>query len=91
MAPHHREHGVAHSVHHITYSYIQLHITQSFLLQIYIALEAVLLKLHMKLTPGWVLIQVKFDPIQENGPKVGGGHSFVNGHSFMRLRYCHKS
>ena len=43
----------------------------------YIALEAVLLKLHAKLPPGWALIRVNFDPIQENGPKVGGGRSFV--------------
>ena len=37
-----------------------------------------LLKLHEKLAPGWVLIQVNFDPIQEIGPKVGGGHSFMS-------------
>ena len=37
------------------------------------------LKLHAKFTPGWVLIQVNFDPIQEIGPKVGGGHSFKGG------------
>ena len=83
MAPRHHEHGVAHSAHRI--SYIHLHITQSFLLQIYIALEAVLLILHAKLAPGWTPIQVKFDPIQENGPKVRGGHSFA------RLWYCRKS
>ena len=28
---------------------------------------------HTKLTPGWVLIQVNFDPIQDIGPKVGVG------------------
>ena len=33
-------------------------------------------KLHAKLTPGWVLIQVNFDPIQEKGPEVGSVHSF---------------
>ena len=44
--------------------------------EICITLEAVLLKLHAKLTPGWALIQVNFDPIQEIGPKVGGGHFF---------------
>ena len=38
-----------------------------------IALEAMLLQLHPKLAPGWVLIRVNFDPIQEMGPKVGGG------------------
>ena len=27
--------------------------------------------LHAKLSPGWPLIQVNFDPIQEIGPKVG--------------------
>ena len=48
------------------------------------ALDAVLLKLHMKLVPGWVLIQVNFDPIQEIGPKIGGVCSFP------RLRYNYK-
>ena len=52
-----------------------------------IALEAVLLKLHVKLAPGWVFIRVNFDPIQEIGPKVGGGRSFVSGPFFARLRY----
>ena len=33
---------------------------------------------HTKLTPGWALIQVNFDPTQETGPKVGAGHSFAN-------------
>ena len=50
-------------------------------------LEAVLLKLHTKLTPWWALIRVNFDPIQEIGPKVGGGCSFVSGPFFARLRY----
>ena len=50
-------------------------------------LEAVLLELHAKLAPGWVLIRVKFDPIQEIGPKVRGGRSFVSGRLFARLRY----
>ena len=43
-----------------------------------IALEAMLLKLHTKLTPGWALIRVNFDPNQKIGPKVGGGRSFVS-------------
>ena len=43
-----------------------------------IALETVLLKLHANLSPGWVLIRVNLDPIQEIGPKVEGGHSFVS-------------
>ena len=47
---------------------------------------AVLLKLT-RLTPGWVLIRVNFDPIQEIGPKVEGGHSFKGGHSFTTLQY----
>ena len=38
-----------------------------------------LLKLHAKLVPGWALIRVNFDPIQEIGPKVGDGRSFVSG------------
>ena len=44
-------------------------------------------KLHAKLTPGWVLIRVNFDPIQEIGQKVGGGRSSVSGPFFVRLRY----
>ena len=52
-----------------------------------LALEAVLLKLHMKLAAGWALIQVNFDPIQEIGPKVRGGRSFVSGPFFVTLRY----
>ena len=41
-------------------------------------LEAVLLKLHTKLAPGWslILLVVNFDPIQEIEPKVGGGCFF---------------
>ena len=46
-----------------------------------------LVKLHVKLAPGWALIQVNFDPIQEIGPKVGSGRSFVSGPFFARLRY----
>ena len=41
----------------------------------------------MKLTPEWVLVQVNFDPIQNTGPIVGGGHSFVSGLTFTRLQY----
>ena len=51
-----------------------------------IALEAVLLKLHMKLTPEWALIQVNFDPIWA---KVGGGCSFVSGHTFTTVCTLH--
>ena len=40
-----------------------------------------LLKLHTKLAPWWAFIRVNFDPIQEIGPKVGGGPFFA------RLRY----
>ena len=50
-------------------------------------LEAVLLKLHVKLASGWVLIRVNFDPMQEIGQKVGGGRSFVSGPLSVRLRY----
>ena len=39
-------------------------------------LEAVLLKLHANLTPGWAFIGVNIDPMQEIGPKVGSGRSF---------------
>ena len=59
----------------------------SYLTEIGIALEAVLLQLHAKLAPRWALIRVNFDPIQEIGPKVGGGRSFVSGPFFARLRY----
>ena len=48
------------------------------------------LKLHAKFAPGWALIWVNFDPIQEIGPKVGGGHSFVSGPFFTRLWYLHE-
>ena len=65
----------------------EVRITRSFLPEIRIAVEAVLLKLHMKLAPGWVLIQVNFDPIQEIGPKVGGGCTLVSGPFFARRGY----
>ena len=39
--------------------------------------EAVILKLHVKLAPGWALIQVNFDPLLEIGQKVEGGCSFT--------------
>ena len=55
-------------------------------IHVLIALEAVLLKLYTKLAPGWALIQVNFDLIQEIGPKVGGGRFFVSGPFFARLR-----
>ena len=47
-------------------------ITQRFLPCIRTAFKAVLLKLGMKFTSGWALIQVNFDPIQEFWPKVRG-------------------
>ena len=50
-------------------------------------LEAVLLKLNTKLAPGWALIQINFDPIQEIESNVGGGCSFVNGPFFTTLWY----
>ena len=62
-------------------------ITQSFLPQTCISLEAVLPKLHAKLTPGWPLIQANFDPIQEIRPKVGVGHSFEGGCSWEHYIY----
>ena len=52
--------------------------TRQFLPEICIAHDAVLLKLHTKLAPGWALIRVNLDPMQEIGPKVGGGRSFVS-------------
>ena len=56
---------------------------------IHVVLEAVLLKLHVKLAPRWVLIRVNFDLIQKIGPKVGGGCSFVSGPFFARLQYMY--
>ena len=60
-------------------------------------LDAVLLKVngytinYVKLTTWWVLIWVKFDPIQEIGAKVGGGRSFEGGYSFTGLQYMETS
>ena len=65
---------------------ISVKYSRSFLPEIHIALEAVLLKFHAKLAPGWALTQVNVDPIQEIGPKVGGGDSFVSGPFFARLQ-----
>ena len=51
--------------------------------QVCMVLGAMLFKLqvsfigHVKLIPGWVRIQVNFDPIQEIGPKGGDGYSFT--------------
>ena len=50
-----------------------------------------LLIFHTNLAPGWLLIQVNFDPIQEIRPKVGSGGSFVSECSFARLEYMHKN
>ena len=94
------EHSVARSAHCISYVHLrkdalylfQWSITWSFLPEIRIALKAVVLKLHAKLAPGWALIRVNFDLdlIQEIGPKVGDGRSFVSGLFFTRLRlYAH--
>ena len=46
--------------------------------------EVVLLK---HLAPGWALIQVNLDPIQEVGPKVGGWRCFLSWCSIARLPY----
>ena len=43
--------------------------------------DRIILNFHMKLAPEWTFIQVKFDSIQENEPKVSDGCSFV------RLQY----
>ena len=68
--------------------------------------EAVLLKLHVKLTQGWALIWVNFDPMQEIGVKskgwvvfcettvhVYGGH-YWNGagsyHTIEQMTYKHR-
>ena len=54
-------------------------------MKIYIAFVAVHLKApqmysnsHAKLASGWPLNSVKFDPIQEFGPIIRGGHSCEN-------------
>ena len=49
-----------------------------------------LLKLHAKLAPGWALIRIDFDRIQEIGQKVGGGRSFVSG-PFFRETTVHSN
>ena len=53
--------------------------------QIWISLEAMVLKLHECAllatrvgTPGWAHIRVNFNLLQEIGLKVGGGCSFTN-------------
>ena len=69
---HHVMVRVACGIHHISYVRLrkdalynfQWSITQIFL---HIVLDAMLFKLHMKFAPGWVLIWVNFDPIQEIG------------------------
>ena len=88
------EHSVTYGAHRISYVILRkdpLHwfrwsITRCFLPEICIVLEAVLLKLHATFASGWVLIWVNFDPIQEIGPKVGGGRSFVSRPFFARLQ-----
>ena len=93
MAPHHREHGVARSAHCISYVRLRkdarLVATSVKYYTKFLTSDThtVLLKLHAKLAPGWVLIRVNFDPVQEIGRKVGGGRSFVSGPFFARLRY----
>ena len=54
---------------------------------LYIALEAVLLKLHAKLAPGWALMPVNFDSIQEIGPNIRGGSKVRGGCSYGRLQH----
>jgi len=71
------EHYLAHAMHRMT---------QSFLLQLCKALEAVLLKHHTKLAPRWPLNRVDFDTIQESGPKLGVGWGL-----FCELALFHKT
>ena len=78
--------------HHVTMSMVQLSVRTALAMSVYakmpavkyyaicITLDAVLLKLYVKLTP-----RMNFDPIQEIGPKVGGGCSFMSGPFFTRL------
>ena len=49
-------------------------------------LEGVLFQLLTKIALGWAFIQVNFDLVQEIGPKVEGGRSFVSGPFFARLQ-----
>ena len=42
---------------------------------------------HTKLTPGWALIWVNFEPMWEIQPKVGGERSFMSGCSLPSLWY----
>ena len=79
--------GTQHSEwHHVTMSTVQLSVRTALAMSVYakmpavkyyaicITLVAVLLKLYVKLTP-----RINFYPIQEIGPKVGGGCSFMMG------------
>ena len=58
----------------------------------YVVLEAVLIKTprvcsisHMKFASGPLLIKVNFDSMQVIRSKIGGGRSFEDEHSFVRL------
>ena len=63
-----RGHGVPRSTHRI--SYVRLW---------KMLCSITCIKLYAKLAPGWALIQVNFDPIQEIGPKVEGGLALFPG------------
>ena len=61
---------------------------RSFLSQIWIVFDAVLLKLQVKLTPVLALIRINLDPTQENGPKAGGGRWVLFCETTVTLNPC---
>ena len=77
MALCHREYGVACVCFYAKKpcSNLRWSITRSFLLSTW------------GCAPWWALIWVNSAPIQDIGPKVEGGRSFVSGRSSMRLQY----
>ena len=95
------EHGVACSVHHISYVCLRKNCLRVTFGEVFHEVSmsdmhsrlrhSMFLKLHTKVAPGWKLIWVNFDPMEEIGPKVGGGCTFMSGPSIMRPLYIYTS
>ena len=62
---------------HVTKSMVHLLVHTTLALFVYAKMPC------SKLVPRWALIQVNFDPIQQTTPKVGGGCSFMSGHTLQ--------
>ena len=62
---------------HVTKSMVQLLVHIALALFVYAKMPC------SKLVPRWALIRVNFDPIQQTMPKVGGGCSFMSGHTLQ--------